>query len=116
MTIHFAPAQTCNVSPLARALSRPNFKRAANDNEQGEKGSLPSDLIMQAALRHFAEYGLGAAREARYKAEAAFFAGDRDTYDWWLGITRTLDRRLAAQAELMGVTIDSPPAVPGRSR
>lgn len=116
MTIHFAPAQTCTVSPLARALSRPNFKRAANDNQQGENGVLPSDLMLQAALHHFAEHGLGAAREARTKAEAAFFAGDRDTYDWWLGITRTLDRRLAAQAELMGVSLDCSPALPGNSR
>ena len=54
--------------------------------------------LLHAALRHFAEHGLGAAREARAQAEAAFFAGDRQAYDWWLGITRTLDRRLAAEA------------------
>ena len=112
MTIRFAPAQTNKVSPLARALSRPIFKRAANDNGRGEKRAVPSEMMLQAALRHFAEHGLGAAREARAKAEEAFFAGDRDAYDWWLGITRTLDRRLAAQAELMGVTIKDTPALP----
>ncbi|WP_427969063.1 hypothetical protein [Altererythrobacter sp.] len=69
--------------------------RAANDN--GEHGT--SDLMLNAALRHFAEHGLGAARAAREKAEAAFFAGDRESYDWWLGVCRTLDRRLAASVE-----------------
>jgi hypothetical protein len=53
--------------------------------------------MLHAALRHFAEHGLGAARAARRQAEAAFFAGDRQTYDWWLAVCRTLDRRLAAQ-------------------
>jgi hypothetical protein len=55
--------------------------------------------MLHAALRHFAAHGLGAAREARRQAESAFFAGDRQTYDWWLGVCRTLDRRLAAQLE-----------------
>ncbi|MEM6475301.1 MAG: hypothetical protein AAF687_03965 [Pseudomonadota bacterium] len=120
MTIHFAAAQSCDISPLARALSRPKFQSAANDNAsdggiRGNKTSVPSEMMLRAALRHFAEHGLGAAREARAKAETAFFAGDRDGYDWWLGITRTLDRRLAAQAELMGIKLEGSPALPGNS-
>ena len=59
---------------------------------------------MRAALMHFAEHGLGAARAAREKAEAAFFAGDRAGYDWWLAITRTLDRRMAIEAERAAIS------------
>lgn len=99
MSIRFAAPNsherytTC--SPIARALVSRAVERVANDNG----GTAPSDLMLRAALRHFAEHGLGAARAARAQAESAFFAGDRQSYDWWLGITRTLDRRLATEAE-----------------
>lgn len=66
--------------------------RAANDNDDAPE----SDLLLHAALRHFATHGMSAARAARAHAEAAFFAADRAKYDWWLAICRTLDRRLAA--------------------
>ena len=93
MTIRFAAPP----SALAPRLSPREIGKAcglpANDNG----GVRASDAMLHAALRHFAEHGLGAARAARKQAEAAFFAGDRQTYDWWLGICRTLDRRLAAQ-------------------
>ena len=94
MTVTFAAARSPAHSPVARALARKALDRAANDN-----GGMQAkdDLMLHAALRHFAEHGLGAARAARRQAEAAFFAGDRQTYDWWLGVCRTLDRRLAEQ-------------------
>ncbi|MEO0872746.1 MAG: hypothetical protein AAFY19_12435, partial [Pseudomonadota bacterium] len=56
------------------------------------------DEVLRAALNHFAKHGLGAAGSARAQAEAAFLAGDMESYSWWLGITQTLDRRLAAEA------------------
>ena len=94
MTVHFAAARSTARSPLARALARRAHGRAANDNG----GQVESDdLMLHAALRHFAAHGLGAARAARKQAEAAFFSGDRQAYAWWLGVCRTLDRRLAAQ-------------------
>lgn len=99
MTIHFAAASSPFRSPVARTLSPAGIPGAANDNGDTIAANAPSDRMLRAALRHFAEHGLGAAREARSKAEQAFFAGDRQAYDWWLGITRTLDRRLAMQAE-----------------
>ena len=83
-------------SPIARAMALRAIDRAANDNSR----TAPSDAMLRAALRHFGEHGLGADRLARAQAESAFFAGDRQSYDWWLGITRTLDRRLAREAEL----------------
>lgn len=81
--------------PISRSLVRRAKKTVANDNDDNAL----SDHMLRAALRHFAEHGLGAARAARAQAEQAFFAGDRQSYEWWLGITRTLDRRLAADAE-----------------
>ena len=69
--------------------------QASNDNGPAET----SDRLLHAALRHFADHGLGAAREAREEAENAFFAGDREAYDWWIAICRTLDRRIAAQLD-----------------
>ena len=98
MTLHFAAARSAVRSPVARALARRSISRAANDNvtaadHQGH------DQMLHAALRHFAEHGLGAAQEARKLAETAFFAGDRRTYDWWIGICRTLDRRMAEELE-----------------
>lgn len=112
MTIHFAAAHGSALAPacapIARGLARRARERAANDNARAAMPSpsalparsrrhAPSEEILRAALRHFAEHGLGAARAARVRAEAAFFAGDRAAYDWWLEITRTLDRRLALE-------------------
>lgn len=94
MTLRFASARTSTRSPIARALTRREMGRAANDN-----GSEDDDRLLHAALRHFAEHGLGAAHQARLEAEKAFFAGDREAYDWWLGVCRTLDRQLAVQFE-----------------
>lgn len=94
MTVHFAAARSTARSPLARALARKAHGRAANDNGRPHEAD---DAMLHAALRHFAAHGLGAARAARKQAEAAFFAGDRQAYTWWLGVCRTLDRRLAAQ-------------------
>ncbi|WP_299193168.1 hypothetical protein [uncultured Erythrobacter sp.] len=85
-------------APIAKALASRAAEKAANDNAEFTRDSVANDQMLRAALRHFAEHGLGAAREARAQAENAFFTGDRQAYNWWLGITRTLDRRMAAQA------------------
>lgn len=98
MTVYFAAARTAIRSPVARVLSRRTPGRAANDN--GDlAGILANDNLIHAALRHFANHGMGAAREARKQAESAFFTGDRQGYDWWLGICRALDKRIAGQLE-----------------
>ena len=96
MTVHFAAARSATRSPIARALTRRTIARAANDNGNPE-ADMRSDAMLQASLRHFAKHGLAAASEARLRAEQAFFAGDREGYDWWLGICRTLDRRMAEE-------------------
>lgn len=100
MSIHFAAAKTSRVarasSPNARVLVLRAQAKVANDNADFSAKSAQSELVLRAALKHFAAHGLGAAKVARAQAEKAFFHGDRDTYDWWVGITRALDRRLAA--------------------
>ncbi len=92
MSSHFAAARPA-VSALGAYLFRPRIAlQAANDN--GEP--LRHDGVLRDALKLFAEYGLGAAEEARSRAERAFFAGNSEGYRRWLGICRTLDRRVAA--------------------
>ena len=97
MSIHFAPAKPSGLTHAKSGAAKKILRRAqgnvANDNGPGREAA---DRVLRAALHHFAQHGLGAAKVARAQAEKAFFEGDRDTYDWWLGITRTLDRRLAA--------------------
>jgi len=95
MTVHFAASRSAAHSTLARILQRRKIASPANDN----CAPRDTDRMLHAALRHFARHGLGAAREARRQAERAFFAGDRESYDWWLGICRTLDARIARALE-----------------
>lgn len=105
--IHFAPAKNGPHAaaraplrqPAARALAQRVVDRVANDTGVSAAERAHHDAVLRAALRHFAEHGLSAARVAREEAETAFFAGDRAAYDWWLSVTRTLDRRLASEAE-----------------
>lgn len=92
MTIHFAAATSRTGSRLHPAEARSLRRHAANDN--GEEAG--QEAILHAALRQFARHGIGAAAHARQQAEHAFFAGDRETYRWWLGVCRTLDKRMAA--------------------
>jgi hypothetical protein len=95
MSIRFAAPPQARKVRLSGAQARAAVARAINDNN-----AAPSDdALLRAALRHFAEHGLAAASQARRRAEVAFFAGDRNAYRWWLGICRTLDRRMAAAAE-----------------
>ena len=95
MAPRFAFVGTNTDVVLSQFEYRSEIGPAANDNGEAEV----SDRLLYAALRHFAQHGLGAAREARNQAEKAFFAGDRAAYDWWNAICRTLDRRIAAQLD-----------------
>ncbi len=98
MSLHFAAARSTAHSPIARALARKVLSRAVNDNGDPAQVQTPAssiDYMMRAALRHFAEHGMAAAEAARRQAEQAHFIGDAESYAWWLGVCRTLDRRLA---------------------
>lgn len=93
MTIRFAAARHSESTAIARALTSVRHPSAANDNAAAER--FPRDEVLRAALRHFAEHGLGAAEQAHRNAEQAFFAGQREDYRHWLAICRALDRRMA---------------------
>ena len=87
-----APSATA-VARLALLPPVPRPGEAVNDNGADPHG----DALLRAALRLFADHGLGAGHRAQTEAEAAFFSGDRERYRWWLAITRTLDRKLAVE-------------------
>ena len=93
MSIHFAAAESLLRPRLSPTQARAALVRPANDNGGDAEAS---QAMLHAALRQFAQHGIGAAAHARNQAENAFFAGDRETYQWWLGVCRTLDRRMAA--------------------
>ena len=93
MSIRFAAPPQARSIRLSGARARAAIARPCNDNVAVHS----DDALLGAALRHFAEHGMGAAGHARRRAEAAFFAGDRNAYRWWLGVCRTLDRRLARE-------------------
>ena len=92
MSIYFAAACSNPVSARVNFRRVPMPLNAANDN----RGGIGGEQLLQAALRHFAEHGLSAARRARDNAEAAFFAGRSDDYRWWMAICTALDRRMPA--------------------
>ena len=91
MTIRFAAPPSAIAPRMSPRMAREACGLPANDNG----GARATDAMLHAALRHFAEHGLAAAQRARKQAEAAFFAGDRQGYQWWLEICRALDRRMA---------------------
>jgi hypothetical protein len=91
MSIRFAAPPQARSVRMTKVRARAAIVRPTNDNAAPHS----DDALLKAALRHFAEHGMAAASHARRRAEAAFFAGDRNAYRWWLGVCRTLDRRLA---------------------
>jgi hypothetical protein len=96
MSIRFAAPPQAQSVRISGARARAAIERPANDNSAVHS----DDALLRASLRHFAEHGMAAAGHARRQAEAAFFAGDRNAYRWWLGICRTLDRRVARELAL----------------
>ena len=95
MTIRFAAARKSRRLPSCVVPSGPVTLDAANDNDREPFG----DRAVQAALRHFARYGLAAGDQARAQAQAAGYAGDLDRATHWLKIYRCFDRRRADALE-----------------
>ena len=95
MTIRFAAPKHAIRNRMESTEARGACKLPANDN--GAKHT--SEPMLHAALKHFAEHGLAAARHARAQAEQARQDGDELTYRWWLEICRALDRRMAQQLD-----------------
>lgn len=91
MSLRFAaarPAAHNSFLPLSR-MDR-IASRAANDNGDGAHES----ELLRAALEHFAHAGLAAAPIARNRARTAYYAGDWQGFVHWLGVCRTLDRKM----------------------
>ncbi|MCB2050485.1 MAG: hypothetical protein KDE63_03555 [Novosphingobium sp.] len=93
MTIRFAAARNRDLTFASRFFLHGAIYHAANDNGESIHGS----ALLEEALRHFGQYGLGAARAAHAKARQAFFDGDRASYDKWREICRLFDRRIARE-------------------
>lgn len=102
MTIRFAAPPSTLSATLDPAGNGVTMALPANDNDIPAEPTEHDDALLRAALRHFAMHGLAAAQRARRQAEKAFFDGDRQAYQWWLNICRTLDRRLAAAIDVSG--------------
>ena len=88
-----AASSTAVDARIARFLPPAHPCGAANDNGADPQG----DALLRAALRLFADHGLGAGHRAQTAAEAAIITGDRERNRWWLAVTRTLDRKLAVE-------------------
>ena len=97
MTIRFAPSRRAGTNALTRTLGRSEAVANANDNR--DPGAPVIDGSVEAALRHFAEHGLAAARVARENAEVALANDDTGSYEYWQGICRMFDRPMAQQLE-----------------
>lgn len=93
MSIRFAAAKRPCRTRMAPRQVRFVVRQAANDNALRQ---IRSDAL-HAALRHFDQHGMAAARVAGEQAQAALIAGDANGHSLWLDICRTLDRRTAAQ-------------------
>ena len=90
MTIRFATATKGYSSVIARTVCASVPICPVNDN--GDAGDPGDERMLWEALRHFAEHGLQAAKQAAESAEAARESGDTEGFKWWLSICRKLDR------------------------
>jgi hypothetical protein len=93
MSIRFAAAGSGECMVVARVLSSPCPRPAANDVE----AAICHDQLLVSTLRHFARHGLGAAREARRLAQEAHRQQDQDRYRHWLAVYRHLDHGAAGR-------------------
>ena len=91
MLVRSASVRSSDRPAVARVLRPGRPASAANDDGDDRVGA----DTLEAALRHFAVHGLGAAREACAKAEHHWHRGDRRGAERWLAICSLLDKRLA---------------------
>lgn len=107
MPIRFAAPPHALRPRLSPEKARAACGLPANDNGRDGPDTTPQyapdiapDIAMvNAALRHFAEHGLAAAQHARKQAEKSHCEDDQQAFDWWLGICRALDRRMARELD-----------------
>lgn len=107
MPVHFAAARSAARSPVARILAKQSPGIAANDNDYPVGEPFPMESLRD-ALMHFAEHGMGAAKEAHRLALVAHEADNTDDVEHWVGICRTLDAREANKFERALILQDAP--------
>lgn len=93
-----SPRPSCPRHPLQLTRSSAGLvglPHPANDNPPPQQDGAASQQALHAALRLFAEHGLGAAAEACRRAEQARAGNDDAEFARWYTICRVLDRRLA---------------------
>lgn len=103
----------------SRSAQNDNEQDNANDTGNGGNGAQAEEdacvtsiaealkcKTLDAALRHFADYGLAAALNARRQAEVALAHDDIKAYDKWLEICRSLDRRMAQDLDSRKIEMD----------
>jgi hypothetical protein len=95
MPVSSAPIRSADRSAAARVLQPVAVPAAAND----DCSARASDNTLDAALRHFAVHGLGAAQAAFAAAEEAWQRGDRHASGNWLAVCGMFDKRLAGDLE-----------------
>lgn len=94
MSIRYAAARPiAQPVQLTRAAQGRLQARAANDNGDAAR----HELVLRAALKHFAAHGLRAAEDAAERAAVAHRTGKGEDMLHWLEICRTLDPRRAAR-------------------
>lgn len=104
MSIRFAAPRNAIRNRMECTEAQAASLSAANDNGPLALKSLKvGEATLHAALRHFAEHGLAAARLARVAAEKARADNDERTYAWWLEICRALDRRMARDLDRQAI-------------
>lgn len=97
MPVHFAAARSRAMSPIARIVGNGRTGMPANDEPGVPRPSI--DAATEAALRHFAQHGLGAAAVALDKAEQSRQADDHQAASAWLDLCYRLDRQAAIRFE-----------------
>ena len=106
MSIRFAAARSRPIPGLCFSTGGALPPIAANDGAAAAAVAPTRQLVLRAALRHFAEHGMAAAARARENAWAAHRRDQPAECTHWLEICRTLDRRMADAA---GAAFASPP-------
>lgn len=101
MSIRFAAPKHAIRNRMESVEAQAASLSAANDNTRS--AGPVGETTLHAALRHFAQHGLAAARHARAQAEAARADGDGQAYRWWLDICRALDRRMAGEIDRQAI-------------
>ena len=96
MTVRFAASRKAARSPIARILTRSEIGPVANDGDRIEGAGIMSQST-EAALRHFAQYGLRAVAVALDNAARASAASHEEDYRYWRELCRELDAGAAAR-------------------